>query len=55
MIRDQDREFERVIRNCFPEVEIHTMEWLGEGMRSTALLINDEWVFRFPKSLQADR
>ncbi|MDQ1912667.1 aminoglycoside phosphotransferase family protein [Paenibacillus sp. GD4] len=53
MIRDQDREFERVIRNCFPEVEIHTMEWLGEGMRSTALLINDEWVFRFPKSLQA--
>lgn len=37
------------INQAFPELPIETIDFLGAGMDSEAYLVNDEWVFRFPK------
>lgn len=42
----------QAINGQFPDLVIHTMESLGEGFRNYAVLVNGEWVFRFPKSRQ---
>jgi aminoglycoside phosphotransferase (APT) family kinase protein len=39
----------------FPELDPVSGEYLGEGCDSTALLVNDTWVFRFPKSEQVEQ
>jgi aminoglycoside 2''-phosphotransferase len=44
--------FKRTIKNTFPELALHTLEWLGEGNRSSAVIVNGEIIFRFPKSVQ---
>lgn len=41
-----------MIEEQFPEVNIQTVKSLGEGFRNYAILVNEEWVFRFPKSRQ---
>jgi aminoglycoside 2''-phosphotransferase len=40
---------EETIRDNFPRYKIHSVKPLGEGWMSKAVLVNDEWVFRFPK------
>jgi aminoglycoside 2''-phosphotransferase len=42
--------FEEVIKNNFSGFTIQSSHKLGEGVMSVAILINDEWVFRFPKN-----
>lgn len=42
----------QAINDQFPDLAIQTMEPLGEGFRNYAVLVNGEWVFRFPKSRQ---
>ena len=37
------------IRTNFPGFAVHSFRKLGEGRRSIAVLVNGEWVFRFPK------
>ncbi len=39
----------QAVRADFPELDVHTIRALGEGWNSSAFLVNDEWVFRFPK------
>jgi len=38
------------ITKNFPDFEIRTIEKLGEGWMSEAFMVNEEWVFRFPKA-----
>lgn len=40
----------KMIQTHFPHFIGATLRPLGEGERSAALLVNDEWVFRFPKN-----
>ena len=35
--------------------EVHDISLLGSGTDSTAFLVNDEWVFRFPLVNQAKK
>lgn len=37
------------IARAFPELPVRDVAFLGEGVDSNAYLVNDEWVFRFPK------
>lgn len=37
------------IDGSFPELAVTSIELAGEGMDSIALLVNREWIFRFPK------
>jgi aminoglycoside phosphotransferase (APT) family kinase protein len=39
----------RLIREQFPELELHSLRLLGEGWDNTVWLVDDEWVFRFPR------
>lgn len=39
----------RLIREQFPEVEQRAVRLLGEGWDNTVWLVDDEWVFRFPR------
>ena len=39
----------------FPDMRIHTLASLGEGWNSCAYLVNDEWVFRFPKRKEVEK
>ena len=39
----------REIELALPEVRVDRIEFLGAGMDSDAFLVNDGWVFRFPK------
>lgn len=41
-----------LIREQFPEIGVQSVMSLGEGFRNYAVLVNGEWVFRFPKSEQ---
>ena len=41
--------FEKEIQENFSEIEVRTIKKLGEGWVSIAVLVNNEWVFRFPK------
>lgn len=38
----------KILRTAFPDLEIETAEYLGEGWDSRAYLVNGETVFRFP-------
>ncbi|WP_167569078.1 phosphotransferase family protein [Brevibacillus migulae] len=49
----QKRILEDIIRNNFPDLDIQYMQMLGEGRMSIAMLVNEEWVFRFPKKQEA--
>jgi aminoglycoside phosphotransferase (APT) family kinase protein len=39
----------RLVSEQFPELELRTLRLLGEGWDNTAWLVDDEWVFRFPR------
>jgi aminoglycoside phosphotransferase (APT) family kinase protein len=39
----------RLIREQFPEVELRSISLLGEGWDNTMWLVEDDWVFRFPR------
>ncbi|HET9324378.1 MAG TPA: hypothetical protein VFO03_10905, partial [Gaiellaceae bacterium] len=39
----------RLIRAQFPEVEQRSFRRLGEGWDNTVWLLDDAWVFRFPR------
>ena len=42
------------IATQFPELGPVTASHLGEGCDSEALLVNDRWVFRFPKTIEVE-
>jgi len=39
----------------FPELDIETITSLGEGWTSSAFLVNEQWVFRFPKRKDVEK
>ncbi len=39
----------RLIRTQFPELELRSLRLLGEGWDTTVWLVDDGWVFRFPR------
>lgn len=39
----------RLISEQFPELELRSLRLLGEGWDMTVWLVNDQWVFRFPR------
>jgi aminoglycoside phosphotransferase (APT) family kinase protein len=39
----------RLIRAQFPDVELRSLRLLGQGWDMTVWLVDDEWVFRFPR------
>jgi aminoglycoside phosphotransferase (APT) family kinase protein len=39
----------RLIRAQFPDVELRSLSLLGQGWDMTVWLVDDEWVFRFPR------
>ena len=39
----------RLIGEQFPELEVSSLRLLGEGWDTTVWLVEDEWVFRFPR------
>lgn len=41
--------YARSIRQAAPDLDLRSIKPLGEGWMSRALLVNDEYVFRFPK------
>ena len=43
------------IASQFPELAPVRAQYLGEGCDSTAFLVNDTWVFRFPKSAAVEQ
>jgi aminoglycoside 2''-phosphotransferase len=43
------------IARAFPELPVRDIAFLGAGMDSDAYLVDDEWVFRFPKREAAAR
>lgn len=43
------------IARAFPELPVRDIPFLGAGMDSDAYLVDDEWVFRFPKREAAAR
>ena len=53
MVNESIKLAEHEIRTNFPELLISSIESLGEGFRNQAVLVNDDWVFRFPKNQQA--
>lgn len=44
--------YAKIVKDQFLDVSIQSVEPLGEGIRNYAILINGEWVFRFPKNQQ---
>lgn len=40
---------EKAIRFCFPEIQIHSVKFLKAGWDSSAFVVNDDLIFRFPK------
>lgn len=40
---------------AFPELPVRDVAFLGKGVFSHAYLVNDKWVFRFPKREAAAR
>jgi aminoglycoside phosphotransferase (APT) family kinase protein len=45
----------RLIRAQFPEVELRSLSLLGQGWDMTVWLVDDRWVFRFPRREMAIR
>ncbi|SDE41542.1 aminoglycoside 2''-phosphotransferase [Paenibacillus sp. UNCCL117] len=52
MTKHELDDVKRTIETQFPGIGLLSVESLGEGYRNYALLVNGEWVFRFPKSQQ---
>ncbi|PMB02503.1 aminoglycoside O-phosphotransferase APH(2'')-IIIa [Fischerella thermalis CCMEE 5273] len=46
------KEYKEAIWEHFPDFELTSVTKLGEGWMSVALLVNERWVFRFPKKEQ---
>jgi len=44
-----------IIRRNFPDINIQSIQVLGEGRMSIAFLVNEQWVFRFPKNKEAGK
>lgn len=42
--------YKHTLYSHFPDLHIETIDFLGEGDRSRALLVNGEWVFKFAKN-----
>lgn len=40
---------EKIIKNQFPELNLQSIRFLGEGWDNTVFLVNDKTVFRFPR------
>jgi len=38
-----------LLHSQFPSLSLTSLRYLGEGWDSAAYLVNDEWIFRFPK------
>ncbi|CAG7613717.1 phosphotransferase family protein [Paenibacillus allorhizosphaerae] len=51
-MKQNELHYATMIKEQFPDVSIQTIESLGEGFRNYAILVNGEWVFRFPKGQQ---
>src|SRR5581483_8890209 len=43
------------IERAFPELAVREVAFLGAGVDSAAYLVNDAWVFRFPKRAEVAR
>ena len=48
-----DAELLAAIEHCFPSVRVESWRLLGEGWMSRALLVNERYVFRFPRHAEA--
>jgi aminoglycoside 2''-phosphotransferase len=46
---------QKLITRCFPDLLITEISYLGEGRYNSAYEVNNEYVFRFPKNLQAEK
>lgn len=46
-----NHEYIRLLNADFPDFKVKDMRFLGNGWHSAAMLVNDEWVFRFPRHL----
>jgi aminoglycoside 2''-phosphotransferase len=51
-MKQNEQHFVTMVKDQFPDVIIESVESLGEGLRNYAILVNGEWVFRFPKNQQ---
>lgn len=47
--------YKQTIHSEFPGIKVKSMGFLGEGWMSKAMLVNDEWVFRFAKNEEASK
>jgi|TARA_B100000315_G_C14592105_1_gene596484 aminoglycoside 2''-phosphotransferase len=45
----------QALQSDFPDLGIRTLTALGEGWNSNAYLVNEEWVFRFPKRKDVEK
>lgn len=46
-----NEEYIQVLNADFPDFVVRDMRFLGNGWHSAAMLVNEEWVFRFPRHL----
>ena len=44
-------EYQKLIEQDFPEFKIGSIEYLGSGWDNAAMLVNEQYVFRFPRGL----
>ena len=44
------QEIKKIIDKNFPDLKLETIEKVGEGMESVAYLVNENFIFRFPKN-----
>src|SRR5215472_11332149 len=44
-------EYSALIQHDFPELEVKSIKYLGSGWGNAAILVNEEYVFRFPRGL----
>lgn len=51
----QKSEIEKEIQINYPNFEVKKLERIGEGMDSVAFLVNDFYIFRFPKNEEVRR
>jgi len=44
-------EYQKLIEQDFPEFKIESIKYLGSGWDNAAMLVNEQYVFRFPRGL----
>lgn len=44
-------EYKRLLHQDFPSLEVNSIRYLGSGWDNAAMLVNEEYVFRFPRGL----